>query len=348
MSAPRPVHIARLGHCSARGLDAHSAAAALLAGTDCAAERELLGTRYPWFALPLPEDDWTTRARNAIRAVGHQLTAGIDAARVAALPLFIGSSSLQVGAIEARARDHGTVDMPADSATFAAEVAGWLGVAGVPWTFCTSCTSGIAALDAAATLIGAGLIDEALVLGFEFANDTTLGGFAGLGILAPTADDDGLVLGEAVAGVLLSATPQPGGRIAACRLGVDGHSPTAPAPDGKVIEQVIAAALADAGLAADDIDLVKLHRGRLAGTDAAEAAALARLFGAAPAPEIALKRQLGHTLGASGLAELTAVLAMLDAPAGRARYGDPRHVLFNLIGFGGSIAALVIEREVAA
>lgn len=348
MSTARPVYIARRGHCSARGLDADSAAAALLAGADATAARELLGARHPWFALPLAEDDWTARARAAVGAVGEQLTAGLDAAHVAALPLFIGSSSLQAGAIETGARGNGRVDMPADAAAFAADVAAWLGVAGVPWTFSTSCTSGIAALEAAATMIGAGLIDDALVLGFEFANDTTLAGFAGLGILAPTPDADGLVLGEAVAGVLLSAAPQPGARIAACRLGVDGYSATAPAPDGSAIETVIAAALADAGLSAHDIDLIKPHRGRLAGTDDAEAAALARVFGTTPAAEIALKRQLGHTLGASGLAELTAVLAMLDAPAGRVRYGSPRHLLFNLIGFGGSIAALVIERGTAA
>lgn len=342
----RAVHVARLGHCSARGHDAPSAAEALLAGADDTATRELLDARHPWFKLPLAENGWTARARAAVTAVGAQLTAGMDPARVAALPLFIGSSSLQAGAIEAAARAGGRVEMPPDAAAFAADVAAWLGVGSVPWTFSTSCTSGLAALDAAATLIAAGLIDEALVLGFEFANDTTLAGFAGLGILATTPEADGLVLGEAVGGVLLSATPGAAGwRVAACRLGVDGHSPTAPAPDGGVIAQVIAAALADAGLRSTDIALLKPHRGQLASTDAAEAAALQHVFGAAPPPAVALKRQLGHTLGASGLVELGALLAMLDAPAGRARHGSPRHLLLNLIGFGGSIAALVLSRS---
>lgn len=340
----RPVYIARIGHCSARGPDADSAATALLAGEHAGTQRDLLGTRHPWFALPLAEAGWSARARSAVRAIGRQLTAGLEPEHVARLPLFVGSSSLQAGAIEAAARASGDVDMPPDAAAFAADIAAWLGVAGTPWTFSTSCTSGIAALDAARTLIAAGLLDEALVLGFEFANDTTLAGFAGLGILAETPEADGLVLGEAVAGVLLSAAPQAGWRIAACRLGVDGHAATAPAPDGHVIEAVIAAALADAGLAAQDIDLIKPHRGRLASTDEAEAAALDRLFGTRRPPEIALKRQLGHTLGASGPAELTALLAMLDHPAGRARHGNPQRLLLNLIGFGGSVAALVVAR----
>ncbi|QDF95371.1 hypothetical protein CJ010_01785 [Azoarcus sp. DD4] len=341
----RPVYIAGIGHCSARGLDAESAATAILAGDHACTRRELLGARHPWFALPLAEADWTARARAAVQAVGSQLTAGLAPERVARLPLFIGSSSLQAGAIETAARQRGRVDMPPDAAAFAADIAAWLGVAGTPWTFSTSCTSGVAALDAARTLIAAGLLDEALVLGFEFANDTTLAGFAGLGILAETPEADGLVLGEAIAGVLLSAAPQAGWRIAACRLGVDGHAATAPAPDGKVIEAIIAAALADAGLAPQDIDLIKPHRGRLASTDEAEAAALARLFGTRHLPEIALKRQLGHTLGASGPAELTALLAMLDHPAGRARHGTPQRLLLDLIGFGGSIAALVVTRS---
>lgn len=345
----RPVYIAGTGHCSARGLCAASAATAILAGEMAVTPRELLGARHPWFALPLADTGWQARARGAVLAVGRQLTAGLDAERIARLPLFVGSSSLQAGAIEADARRTGTVDMPADAAAFSADIAGWLGVAGTPWTFSTSCTSGIAALEAAAALIAAGLLDEALVLGFEFANDTTLAGFAGLGILADALAGDGLVLGEAVAGLRLGATPQPDGwRIAACRLGVDGHSPTAPAPDGRVIESVIAAALADARLDARDIDLIKPHRGGLASTDDAEAAALGRLFGSRRPPEIALKRQLGHTLGASGPAELTAVLALLAQPAGRAHYGSPRRILLDFVGFGGSIAALVVERSRAA
>lgn len=344
----RPVYIAAVGHCSARGLNPASAATALVAGEDACTHRELLGTHHPWFALPLAETGWTARARAAIQAVGRQLCSGMDLAHAARLPLFIGSSSLQAGAIEADARHSGQVSMPVDAAAFAAGIAHWLGVAGTPWTFSTSCTSGFAALDAARGLIAAGLIDEALVLGCEFANDTTLAGFAGLGILAPTPKADGLVLGEAVAGLRLSAAPQAGWRIAACQLGVDGHAPTTPAPDGTVIETVIAAALAEAGLSAQDIDLIKPHHGRLASTDDAEAAALARLFGSRRPPEIALKRQLGHTLGASGPAELTALLAMLDHPAGRRRYGSPQRLLLNLIGFGGSIAALVLERSAPA
>ncbi|GHU14107.1 hypothetical protein AGMMS50225_25300 [Betaproteobacteria bacterium] len=342
----RPVYVRRVGHASALGLSAPEAAWAQLAGDGTPEFRELFGGRYPWFALPLAERAWGARVRRAVERVGAELCAGMSSAEIAALPFFFGSSSLQAGAIEDAARASGNVELSFNAADFGAEVGAMLGIATTPWVFSTGCSSGLAALEAALVLIGCGQIDEALVLGAEFANDTTLAGFAGLGLLASTREDEGLILGEAVGGLLLSATPPDTSswRIAACRLGVDGYSATAPTPDGSAIAANLAGALADAGREAGEIDLVKPHRGRLPSTDEAEEAALARIFGARRPAEIFFKRQLGHTLGASGTAELSALLALLDSAAGQARYGVVQRLLFNLIGFGGSIAALVLER----
>jgi 3-oxoacyl-[acyl-carrier-protein] synthase-1 len=211
--------------------------------------------------------------------------------------------------------------------------------------FSTACTSGLAALEAAFTLIAHGEIDEALVLGVEFGCKTTLAGFASLGLLAQTFDANGLILGEAVAGLLLTAQPGPGWRIAACRLCVDGYSPTLPTPDGRVIAANIIAALDEARLAAHDIDLVKPHRSGLSGIDEAEDAALSFVFGSRRPAEISFKRQTGHTLGACGPTELTALLALLDTPAWQKRL--PHRLLFNFVGFGGSAAALIAERCLA-
>ncbi|MDR1662068.1 MAG: hypothetical protein LBR95_06550, partial [Azoarcus sp.] len=82
--------------------------------------------------------------------------------------------------------------------------------------------------------------------------------------------------------------------------------------------------------------------------DEPEEAALDRVFGARRPPEITFKRRLGHTLGASGPAELTVLLALLDTRAGETRYGQPRYLLFNLVGFGGSTATVIVERRRAA
>ncbi|MDR2031028.1 MAG: hypothetical protein LBP86_01925 [Azoarcus sp.] len=342
MNTPRPVYIDRIGHVSALGLSAAAAAEALLAGRDALSWRELPGARYPWFALPLPETDWAARARRALGLAGAELAAD---AGISALPLFAGSSALATGAVEACARADGAAAFSFDdTAVFRREVGAALGIETEPWLFSTSCTSGFAALEAAFLSITHGEIDEALALGIEFACDTTLAGFASLGLLARDDDDEGLILGEAVAGLRLTARAA-AWRIAACRLGTDGYSVTSPTPDGRVIAANLAAALDDAGLAARDIDLVKPHRSRMFSTDEPEEAALDLLFGARRPPEITLKRRLGHTLGASGPAELTVLLALLDTRAGQARYGQPRYLLFNLVGFGGSTATVIVERR---
>jgi len=221
----------------------------------------------------------------------------------------------------------------------------------------------------ARSLIAAGQIDEAVVVGSELANDLTLAGFAAMELLSPSAGRpfdvrrDGLVLGEAVAAVRLSATPAPW-RIAALRTGIDAWSMTGPDPEGGPLAAVMAAGLEEAGLAPTAIELLKLQAAGSPGTDLAEANALRRVFTSAMPPLLSLKPALGHTLGASGVAELAALLACLDAeriPA-TAGFADPdpeiglqpitrRHTaritraLLNLIGFGGGLATMIVERS---
>ena len=77
------------------------------------------------------------------------------------------------------------------------------------------------------------------MLGVEFCNRLTVSGFAGLQLLSATAarpcdrERDGLVLGEALAAVLVSAAPAPW-RIAALATGMDAASITAKKPRRKV------------------------------------------------------------------------------------------------------------------
>ena len=54
-------------------------------------------------------------------------------------------------------------------------------------SFSTACISGFSAIDAARSLIASGQIDEAIVLGIELANNTTLAGFAALELLSRSA-----------------------------------------------------------------------------------------------------------------------------------------------------------------
>jgi len=343
MNAARPVYIARIGHISTLGLSAAQAAETLLADKKTLSEYKLLSETWPWFALPLTQENWTDRARCALGLLATELAVGLSPDSFKDLPLFIGSSAHGTGEIEAL-RMIVTDPSHGDVAILDREIRLAFGCKHAPWMFFTTCTSGLAALEAASTLIAHGEIDQALVLGIEFGCKTTVAGFASLGLLAHTEKADGLILGEAAAGLLLTAHPGPDWRIAACRLCIDGYSPTLPTPGGRIIAANITAALDQAGLAAHEIELIKSHHSRLPGTDEAENAALDLVFGPSRPPEISFKRQLGHTLGACGPAELTALLALLDTPAWQARHGFPRRLLFNLIGFAGSTATLIVER----
>ena len=195
-----------------------------------------------------------------------------------------------------------------------------------------------------------------------------LAGFGTMELLSRTvcrpfdARRDGLVLGEAVAGIKLSATPGPW-KIAGLSMGLDTYSTTGPDPDGGPIAGVMRDCLRAAATAPSAIDLIKLQAAGSPGSDLAEANALRQVYAEAMPPLLSLKPALGHTLGASGIAELAALLASLEAgqiPA-TAHYSDMdaeiglapvtvrriatvRRALLNLIGFGGGLASLVVER----
>jgi 3-oxoacyl-[acyl-carrier-protein] synthase-1 len=109
--------------------------------------------------------------------------------------------------------------------------------------------------------------------------------------------------------------------------------------------------------------LLKLQAGGSPSGDLAEARALRDVFARLPRHLVSFKGAIGHTLGASGPAELalllealaqdrvppTAGFERLDPEIGfEPRGGDGssvQRVLFNLAGFGGHVACLALARE---
>ncbi len=356
----RPIHLAAHALVSARGLSAGEAAGSIRAGETICAQRALGERIFPYFALPFAENDWLKRAEQACGALRVQLP-GL----AADTPLFIASSSFQMGLFEQQGRPF---DLPRACASFAGQLANWLGLSGPRQCFSNACVSGFSALDAASTLIAAGIIDEALVLGVELANASTLAGFASMELLSPDGcrpfdrQRNGLVLGEAVAAIHLTARTG-AWRISGLSAGLDAYSTTGPDPAGGPIAAAAVHCLKTAKTEPSDIQLVKLQAAGSPGTDLAEANALRQVFGDALPPLVSLKPYLGHTLGASGLAELSALLACLDAGFVPGTPGfadiDPEiglsptrstenrridRLLLNLIGFGGGLANLIVER----
>jgi 3-oxoacyl-[acyl-carrier-protein] synthase-1 len=137
---------------------------------------------------------------------------------------------------------------------------------------------------------------------------------------------------------------------------------SSPHPDGLGARLAMEQAMAMAGLGAADIDYINLHGTATQSNDAAEAKAVAALFGTG-VPCSSTKGATGHTLGAAGGFEaVVCALALqhrllpgglntreLD-PALPIHYltdnveAAPRHALSNSFGFGGTNCSLLFGR----
>ncbi|MBZ4321427.1 beta-ketoacyl-[acyl-carrier-protein] synthase family protein [Streptomyces huiliensis] len=201
----------------------------------------------------------------------------------------------------------------------AGEVAIDLGARGPNFTVSSACASGATAIGVARDLLRSGTCDIVLAGGSEsarsrmtaicFTRMRALSRRRGQPQLASRPFDaarDGFVLGEGAAVLVLERLSDARARGAPVHAvlrgygaGADAHHPVAPHPDGAGAERVIRAALEDAAGAPGDVGLVHAHGTSTVLNDAAEAAALTRVFGA-DTPVTAAKGVIGHALGAAG------------------------------------------------
>ncbi|MEA5367265.1 SDR family NAD(P)-dependent oxidoreductase [Amycolatopsis sp., V23-08] len=133
---------------------------------------------------------------------------------------------------------------------------------------------------------------------------------------------DGYVIGEGGGVVVLrrAAEVGPAGRARAVIRGTatnqDGRSNGLTAPNRAAQNAVIRAALADAGVAPDEIGYVEAHGSGTQLGDAIEFTALGEIFGERAAPEPlyvgAVKTNVGHTLAAAGMAGLIKTVLSLE------------------------------------
>lgn len=154
----------------------------------------------------------------------------------------------------------------------------------------------------------------------------------------------GFVLGEG-AGMLvledLDHAQARGARILAEIVGYatsnDAFHPIAPQPEGEGAARAIRAALADAGVSADDVDHVNAHAASTPAGDVAEARAIHRVFGerAAEIPVTSVKGAIGHCMASAGALEtLVAVNTLVEGripPTRNYRTPDP-DVNLNVVG----------------
>jgi 3-oxoacyl-[acyl-carrier-protein] synthase II len=181
------------------------------------------------------------------------------------------------------------------------------------------------ALAAALDALRSGEIDIAVAGGADELCEITYAGFNSLRAIDPQPTRPfrksraGLLMGEG-AGVLVLETlahaKARGATLLAELVGAgrscDAHHVSAPDPNGAGAAAAIQAALADAGLTADQVTFVNAHGTGTPHNDDAESKAMAAVFGprAASIPLTSTKSLVGHLLGAAGGIE--AVLTTLS------------------------------------
>ena len=269
--------------------------------------------------------------------------------------MFVATTSFDIGADEAGATQR-------NYSAFSDKIVAWLGWSGPVYVINTACTSSLNALLAAHALLSSGELEDAVVLGFELDNKLTLAGFAAMQLLSSSSckpfgeHRDGLVLGEAVTCLRLSTRELSGWKLLGGANVVDGSQPTG--ASAAAVASMYQRALARCGLDADSIDLIKVQAAGSPGNDSAEAQGLRAAFGKMPAL-VSLKAALGHTMGASGAAEIALLSACLEQGVWPT-YTDNvdealgvdldaqmpksvRHLMATILGFGGSHATVVLE-----
>ena len=252
-----------------------------------------------------------------------------------------------------------------------------------------SCASGAVAIGEALGAIRAGDIDAAIAGGVEVTlSPLAFGAFDLIRALSDRHNDDpahacrpfdaerdGFVMGEGATLLVLEAEDvarargaEPYAEVMGYAATSDAHHMVQPRADGREAGRAASEALADAGVAADEIDWVSAHASSTPLGDIAEARAIALALGerATTVPVSGTKALYGHPLGASGAIEAAiCALAVRDGwvPAsanletvdpdvaellpGLLRHGEGldgsfRRILSTSFGFGGLNAGVVI------
>ncbi len=240
------------------------------------------------------------------------------------------------------------------------------GASGPAYVVSTACSSSGKVASSAARLIESGLADAVLAGGIDSLTRMTLQGFSSLGILSATscrpfsAERDGINIGEGAALFLIEREGDSPVHLLGVGESADAYRMSSPEPTGRGARESMERALAQAGMAPEDVDYINAHGTATKLNDSAEAIAIAALFGDR-VPVSSTKGYTGHLLGAAGATEL--VFAIHAVTSGRlpatlgcdpldpevaiavqreAASGRYRRVLSNSFAFGGSNVSVLV------
>ena len=303
---------------------------------------------------------------------------GLDARALSRCGLFLGSVANDLSIshpLWLNTKDPSTAnfnDKRAGNGLYAARLIEHFSLNNLSLTYNTACTSSANALLGASTMLEAGVIDYALVVGLEMFAGLSFEGFSSMQLLAvdqvsPFAKNrQGMVLGESLAAVVMS-------RDDICKSdwifkgGINRSeiaSVTGAKLDGSGIQEVIKQTLACCAIQAKEITAVKTHGTGSSMGDLAEINGMKLVFKEQP-DFFSLKSYIGHTLGSCGVSELLLLIECVDqgfipgtpnfnhidpdlqwAPIKEKQNCKAGNFLLNYFGFGGNNVSMIIEKVI--
>jgi 3-oxoacyl-[acyl-carrier-protein] synthase II len=324
----------------------------------------------PLFLAPPPlEIEWPDRIKMAEMAAANADTGYPDLLRVA--------------------QQYGNAYRPFKFAIIGENLAEHFGTEGSPVSLNTACASGASAIQLGMEAIRRGECDVALAIGADASlTQESLVRFSLLSALSTQNDPperaskpfsknrDGFVLAEGAAALVLESLDHArarGARVLGILEGYgeksDSFHRTRTSPDGKPIIATMQKALADAGVAPEDIDYINAHGTSTPENDKMEHLGVSAVFGERirGIPISSNKSMIGHTLTAAGAVEAAFTVMtlqsqrlpptinhaipdptiQLDVVPNVARDAKVHRAISNSFGFGGQNMCLVVALEPA-
>ncbi len=263
------------------------------------------------------------------------------------------------------------------------------GTQGSPISLNTACASGATAIQLGLEAIRRGECEAVLSIGADGSvTPESLVRFSLLSALSTQNDSpqqaskpfsknrDGFVIAEGAAALVLESLEHARARgarvlgiVEGCGEKSDSFHRTRSSPDGNPIIACMKNALADAGVAPDQVDYINAHGTSTPENDKMEHLGVSTVFGARSAgiPISSNKSMIGHTLTAAGAVEAAVTLLTLehqripptinhqipdpaiplDVVPNTARDARVHRAISNSFGFGGQNVCLVMTREPA-
>lgn len=239
----------------------------------------------------------------------------------------------------------------------------------------TACTSSANAIIKATNFIKNGEIKRAMVIGFEFFNQSTYEGFSSLMLVSQSGEykpfdknSDGLILGEACSCVILESKKRSNNdfEILGFATTFDDFSITSSNPDAKATFNSMNEALNSASLNLNNITCLKAHATGSENSNLSEVNAIDKLFKYhnKKCDVVVLKPYIGHTLGSCGTNEIILLCESIKngtlpktinfkepysnidfTPLLEDKKINSATILFHFVGFGGSNSSLILSNE---